>query len=243
MNVSGLDASASHVEVVKDSTVIDLHEGEDYSVSTSDERGWSATTYVLPAKLFSQDGYYRVMLTSHDRAGNLSQNTMENKNETRDADASVAFALDRTAPSARLAGVVSHGVYFGRDKETLPKISDNLEVDRAILSVDGKAVATWNSTQIASGDISYTLPADAKAHEIGLSVWDRAGNKSTYTASQVVVASDLFAYIAASPTRLFGTIGTGIVGLGVLGTLVYVGARRWKLTADERDPFGSAATK
>ena len=243
VNVSGLDTSASHVEVVKDSTVIDLHEGEDYSVLTSDERGWSATTYMLPAKLFSQDGYYRVMLTSHDRAGNLSQNTMENKNETRDADASVAFALDRTAPSARLAGVVSHGVYFGRDKETLPKISDNLEADRAVLSVDGKAVATWGPDQIASGDISYTLPADAKAHEISLSVWDKAGNKSTYTASQVVVASDLFAYIAASPVRLFGVICTGIVGLGVLGTLVYVSTRRWKLTADERDPFGSAATK
>ena len=35
----------------------------------------------------------------------------------------------------------------------------------------------------------------------------------------------------------------GIVAFGVLGTLVYVGARHMKATADERDPFGSSAGK
>ena len=43
--------------------------------------------------------------------------------------------------------------------------------------------------------------------------------------------------------RLFRIICVGIVAFGVLGTLVYVGARHMKATADERDPFGSSAGK
>lgn len=139
VNVSGLGASASHVEVVKNSEVISLVEGRDYSASTVDDRGWSATTYRLPAQLFSQDGSYRVLLNSHDLAGNLSQNTMSsNKNVARDADAALAFAVDGTAPVTHFAGVVSNGVYFGTGKEALPQIHDDLEVDRATLSVDGE---------------------------------------------------------------------------------------------------------
>lgn len=97
--------------------------------------------------------------------------------------------------------------------------------------------------QIKSGDISYALPSDARAHDMSLSVWDRAGNKTVYTASNVVVASDLFSYLTANPVRLFRVICVGIVAFGVLGTLVYIGARHMKATADERDPFGSSAGK
>ena len=43
--------------------------------------------------------------------------------------------------------------------------------------------------------------------------------------------------------RLFRVICVGIVAFGVLGTLVYIGARHMKVTADERDPFGSSAGK
>lgn len=243
VNVSGLNTEASHVEVVKNSEVVSLTEGKDYSTETSDDSGWSATTYKLPAQLFSQDGYYRVLLNSHDLAGNLSQNTMSNKNETRDADAGIAFAIDSTAPTAHFAGVVSDGVYFESHRQTLPQIHDNLEVDRATLTVDGYQVASWNAEQIKSGDISYVLPSDARAHDMSLSVWDRAGNKTVYTASNVVVASDLFSYLTANPVRLFRVICVGIVAFGVLGTLVYVGARHMKATADERDPFGSSAGK
>ncbi len=78
---------------------------------------------------------------------------------------------------------------------------------------------------------------------MSLSVWDRAGNKTVYTASNVVVASDLFSYLTANPVRLFRVICVGIVAFGVLGTLVYIGARHMKATADERDPFGSSAGK
>ena len=97
--------------------------------------------------------------------------------------------------------------------------------------------------QIKSGDISYVLPSDARAHDMSLSVWDRAGNKTVYTASNVVVASDLFSYLTANPVRLFRVICVGIVAFGVLGTLVCIGARHMKATADERDPFGSSAGK
>ena len=50
-------------------------------------------------------------------------------------------------------------------------------------------------------------------------------------------------YLTANPVRLFRVICMGIVAFGVLGTLVYVGARHMKATADERDPFGSSAGK
>ena len=50
-------------------------------------------------------------------------------------------------------------------------------------------------------------------------------------------------YLTANPVSLFRIICVGIVAFGVLGTLVYVGARHMKATADERDPFGSSAGK
>ena len=99
------------------------------------------------------------------------------------------------------------------------KCASDIEVDRATLSVDGEVVASWNAEQIKAEACSYTCPSDAKAHEVSLAVWDKAGNKSVHAVSNVVVAADLFAYLAANPARLFGVICTGIAALGVLGNV------------------------
>ena len=76
------------------------------------------------------------MLTSRDRAGNLSQNTMDGKNATRDGAFEVKFAVDTTAPVAGLAGIGSRGVYLDPQKQVHVDAHDNVELASVALTVD-----------------------------------------------------------------------------------------------------------
>ena len=238
INVSGLDGDASHAEVIRDSRVQQLEAGADYTVAQNAEAtGWSDTVYTFPASLFSEDGYYRVHLTSTDLAGNLSQNTMDAKNAARDASAEVAFAVDSTAPEAEIAGIESGGVYMDPHMKVGVDAHDNMELESAKLTVDGHEVGSWKGDDLADAYAESTLEADGVPHDITLTTVDRAGNKTERTYDDVVVAGNWLAYIRNTPSLLYGLIAGAIGALTAVGVAAGAIIHHRRKKAAERNPF------
>ncbi|PLS29810.1 Bacterial Ig-like domain (group 3) [Bifidobacterium parmae] len=238
INVSGLDQGKSHVVVAKDASAKQLAD-KDFTMKTTDDKGWSRTEYTIPAKQFDEDGYYRVQLTSEDKAGNLSQNTMEKKDEDRKSNAEVNFALDTTAPTSAALGVTSGNVYLDQNGRSVGiDAKDNLQVASAEIAVDGETQATWNGNTLLKSTPTFRLPADGARHEITVTTVDKAGNQSTAVYDNITIASNWWQYAMSTPwirnTMIFGAI---IVIAAIAGAIVAISRRR-KSLAYRDNPFG-----
>lgn len=238
INVSGLDDDGTHVELAHDSEVTDLMGGASYTTETADDSGWSKTTYTIPASNFSQDGYYRVMMTSHDKAGNLAQNTMGNKDATREHAAEVNFAVDATAPTVGFAGAKTGGVYFGASHDALPLAGDNLALDRVTLQVDDGEPEELSPDEFAGGPASLPIPADAKLHTLTIAAYDKAGNVHSTTLGSVAVAPNWVEYLKANPNLLFAFVAFVVMALGLAAMGIVLGVRHHRATEGLRNPFG-----
>ena len=249
INASGLDEAKSRAELTHDTSVSTLAAGTDYTVaSDNDQWAWNETTYTFPAKLFVDDGYYRLILTSTDLAGNLSQNTMNAKNQARDGSAAIDFAKDGTEPRAELVGITSNTAYLDPNKQVNVGVQDNLAVDTAQLTVDGNGVASWSGDDLAAGDLSQALqatglPADDQNHDVELVVTDKAGNQTRVSATSVMVTSDLVTYVFHTPALLYAVTGGFVALLTVIGVAIFLSVRHHRLTEGRRNPFGYGASK
>lgn len=220
INVSGLLDKETQVRISGNTGVKTLDPKTDYARKASlDEAFWSNNLYTIPAKHFSEDGFYRVFFRSVDRAGNLSENTMENKNKTRDATAELAFAVDTTQPIASIFNVDDWGIYNESEIEAHIDVSDNLAYDYARVFIDGKEVARYdakgNQTSLKE---HLTIPEADHAQEIVLEVVDRAGNTTKVQKTEVFISSDLLTLLLKTPLGRWMEI-TPLAGL-VLGLLI-----------------------
>ncbi|MGI6216400.1 MAG: hypothetical protein ACOYIK_02190, partial [Coriobacteriales bacterium] len=239
INVSGLDTSKSHVEVVHDSQVMSLESGKDYQTTVgTGSQGWSVTTYTLPSKLFETDGYYRVLLTSRDLADNLSQNSMDAKNSTRNGTADLGFAVDTTAPENNLIGVESGQSYLSPELEIGIDSHDNLGIKQTTLKVDGKEVAVWGADMGENDYTTYSLPADNASHSIELESVDLAGNTRASNFDGVFLAKDWGSYVLNTPQMRSAFIAIVIGAIAAVGIAIYLVRRHRRLTEARRNPFG-----
>lgn len=221
INVSGLDTNRSEITVAHGSDSRKLGSKE-YKTAVSTDRGWSRTTYTLPATLFSKDGYYRVLLSSRDLAGNLSQNTMKNKNATRDGGATVMFAVDGTAPESSAVGIESNRTYVCDSKRIGIGSKDNLGIKSVTLIIDGKERGTWTGDEVESMSPSTTIRADNASHTITVRTEDLAGNVSTTTYDGVVVATTTLQYLERHTNVLLVVIIASVLALLVIAIVVAV---------------------
>ncbi|MCI7730990.1 hypothetical protein [Enorma burkinafasonensis] len=240
VNVSGIDTGSTRVELAHDDRVETLVAGEDFELSSNvPDNGWSATTYTLPATLFDEDGYYRILLSSTDAAGNLAQNTMQGKSADRAGSFPIDFAVDGAAPAADLVGLSNAGVYLDPAKTVAVDAADNLQIAQARLTIDGREAATWDATAFDAGALpEVELTVDGQPHTYVLEVRDRAGNVSSATYADVVVTGDLITFVLNTPRLLMGSVGGMVVLLGIIGAAAYLGWRHRRRTRSRRNPFG-----
>ena len=237
LNVSGIDLGKSAIRLAKDGSIHAVP-GSDYRIVDDSDSGWSKRTYEIPARLFKGDGYYRLMFTSTDRAGNLSENTMQHKDAKRKGDASVNFAVDSQAPTVSALGIASNSVYYGQRHGVGIDAKDNMKVRSARIDVDGRTQGRWSGDELLRGAQSIDLPADAHRHTVTVRTEDAAGNISLITYQDVVVASDWWQYI-----RENGLLFVLVICLGILMTLAVIIlaaliVRHHAAMAYRRNPFG-----
>lgn len=238
VNVSGLNTAASRVSLAQDDRTRSLTAGTDYVLEpNANDNGWSATTYTFPARLFQEDGFYRVTLTSTDAAGNLSQNTMAGKGSDGTSDFPVAFAVDSTKPTAALIGIDEETTYLNPDMSALADASDNLGLASVKVYVDGSEASSWDSSQEKS-DLWVKLPADGQLHSYRIVATDKAGNVSEAVYHNVRVTDDPIEYVINTPRLLSAAIGVLIIAAGVVAAAVVLARRRYRANEAKRNPFG-----
>jgi len=238
INVSGLNPELTEVSVVENDRVQPLAD-DDYELQdASVEGGWQATQYTLPAELFDASAYFRIMLSSVDEAGNLSQNTMDDKASDRKSSAEVKFAVDQVAPDVVVSGIESDGVYYSPVKNLIPDAKDNLALESVTMIVDGQTVLEASGSEALTDILAHELPADAQDHTIVVSATDKAGNVSKTTYANVFVAANFWQYLASQPLLATALVGGGLVLLAalVIGTIALI--RRRRRLAYRRNPFG-----
>lgn len=240
VNVSGLVTGEGRVELAQDDTSRALVAGEDYELDpNAPAEGWSATTYTFPARLFREDGFYRLTLTSTDEAGSLSQNTMVGKGANREGDFPVSFAVDGTAPVAALVGVEPGEAYLDPEKSAIADGHDNLGLSSLEVSMDGEPLASWAGEELSAADVhGVALPTDGIPHTYVVEAIDRAGNVATATYPGVVVTGDLLTYVCNTPELLALVTGGALVLVGALVSVGYLAVRRYRARERERNPFG-----
>ncbi|WEV66970.1 Ig-like domain repeat protein [Bifidobacterium sp. ESL0769] len=235
INVSGLNFDKSHTELVHNQSVKSISSAKDYHLVSDRTSGWQEDTYDFPASLFNADGYYRLRLTSVDAAGNLSQNTMNKKNEARNGDAQVNFAVDQDMPSASVDELKNNSVVYAPSRALVVDAKDDVALKSAELKVDGRTVGHWEGKRTLS-PMSYRLEADQHEHAVEVISTDMAGNRTKTEYSGIVVATSWWAYMMARGLLLpliFG--GIIVVALVAIGAVAAV--RRSKSVAYRRNVF------
>ncbi|MDF7641254.1 Ig-like domain repeat protein [Bifidobacterium sp. ESL0784] len=235
INVSGLNFDKSHTELVHNQSVRSISAAQDYHLVSDQTSGWQEDTYDFPATLFNGDGYYRLRLSSVDAAGNLSQNTMNKKNEARNGDAQINFAVDHDKPTASVDELKSNAVVYVPSRDLVVDAKDDVALKSVKLKVDGRTVGQWKGKSTLS-PMSRRLDADQHEHVVEVVSTDMAGNSTTAVYSGIVVATSWWAYMMARGLLLplvFG--GIIVVALSVIGAVVAV--RRRKSVAYRRNVF------
>ncbi|OZG50598.1 hypothetical protein [Bombiscardovia coagulans] len=236
INVSGIADGQSKLEMAKNGRMHVMDHSE-YQITKGKDHGWSTTTYAIPATSFTEDGYYRLIFTSTDDAGNLSENTMQNKNEDRTGEASVNFAIDSVPPTVSALGIDSHRVYYAQKKSVGVDVKDNMKIRAAQVFVDGVQQEQWSGDDLLKGVPSFELQSDAHSHKIVIQTEDVAGNSSTST-YYVVVASNWLQYVRENGVLFVSLIFTGSLLLLMLAVVITLLVRRRKALAYRRNPFG-----
>lgn len=226
INVSGLQDGKSHAELVHDSTSHPISADQDYRRVIDNTSGWQNTTYTFPARLFSEEGYYRLRLSSVDQAGNLSQNTMNRKDAQRKGAAEVNFAVDNDAPTASVAGLHSGLITYAPTRNLVVDAKDDVGLDSVRLQVDGVTVGTWRNDDTLA-PMLYTMKSGGDLHDIELTVKDKAGNISTAQYHRVLQVSNWWSYMMARGLML-PILAVSIVLLAalVVAAVIFVEHRR-----------------
>ncbi|KAB7790187.1 Ig-like domain-containing protein [Bifidobacterium leontopitheci] len=248
INVSGLKAGKSQVVIAHNDNATTLKEAGakqttlkdgQYKVNEGADKGWSLTTYTIPAENFAADGYYRVQLQSVDNAGNLSQNTMNDKDADRKANAEVNFAVDSTAPTSSLLGVKSGSVYYDQGGRSVSvDAKDNLGVDTTELYADGQLIKSWKGADVLKVTPTTMLDADAASHEYTVRTVDLAGNESTATYDNVYIASNWWQYATHTPWIVNTMIFSVIILLALIAAAVIAFQQRRKRLAYRKSVLG-----
>ncbi len=239
-NVSGLESSGARLS--RNDSIGTLTNGEDYTTTTlGNQADWSRYEYVFPAELFADDGYYRILLSSNDLAGNYSENLMMGKNVTRDDAFEVVFAVDGTSPVASMGGISDGSTFFSPSQLIDVYAGDNMEMEEVILSINEEPVQTWlGDDALEQGALAYELLASDVFNTVSLEVTDRAGNTVVIEASDVLVTNDLFRYVVNTPVILYPIIAalSVLVALAVVLSVRLILKKRAEQAPEEEGEVG-----
>lgn len=187
-----------------------LNAGTDYTVSESGGDGsWKVYTYTLPKELFKSDGVYIVSSYSEDNAGNINENTANDKN------AIIQFAVDKTAPQVVFENLEDDENYNAQEYEARVSAIDNILLSDVEITVDGdKVEATQDGDEYV-----FNIPEKSSKQEIKAVARDAAGNVSQESAKDVVVTTNAFVRLLNNTWAMVGIIA-GLVVVGGVTTLL-----------------------
>ena len=203
------------ITLFKNNKTVVLEKGKDYQVIAEGGNGkWYHYTYRINRSLFTDDAVYSITLYSEDKAGNVSENTLDTKKM------SLRFGVDNTTPSVTFKNIDKNKVYVGEKYKAEIKLADNLALSKAEIYLDGKLVATLDQAQLEElikngGD--YTLEIDSAdyARNVKIVLTDAAGNTIEEEIDNFFVTTNLWVRFVNNRPVFAGTLATLLSGFAI----------------------------
>ena len=228
INPSGLKDGETSVNLTKGTANSTLKEGTNYQVEPETSNGWSTYTYTVNKDNFNSDGFYQVRFHSVDVAGNTSENTMENKNSDRTAEAKVAFTVDDTAPVCSFINLQSGSTYNESTHEAQVSVEENAKLIDVTITVNGKAQDGVSTADFDNGaKYKLSIPESNEKQTITVVATDAAGNKSeTVIADGILISTDPVALWMNNTPLFVGSIVGACALVALIAWLIVLAAKK-----------------
>lgn len=167
------DLTTIEITYSLDGKIVTLKEGEDYTITKSgEERQWKKYLYRIKASCFEEEGNYVLNIYSEDAAHNSTTNKTKAK--------TIAFTVDKTAPTMVVSNLTDRGRYKENVHEFTLNVKDNIFLAYVEVYLDGELFKRFEEDEIAqlNGELPVDIASSNQYQTIELVSCDKAGNIS-----------------------------------------------------------------
>ena len=231
------DLRTTELSYSREGRIVILREGTDYTVEKSGGlEQWKKYKYRIYGTCFEAEGAYDVNIYSEDAA----HNTATNKSKAK----TLAFTVDRTAPTMAVANLTDGGRYREESHLFTLHAKDNILLDYVEVRLNGKRVYICRGDELiaAGGEIRMAVPGSPryqtveltscdKAGNIGREVYDPKKNKMAAASYRVLVTADRFVQFMNNRLLLTG-FALSVAAIAILLILLAVKRRKIQFLLD-----------
>ena len=167
------DLTTIEITYSLDGKIVTLKEGADYTITKSGEEGqWKKYLYRIKASCFEEEGNYVLNIYSEDAAHNSTTNKTKAK--------TIAFTVDKTAPTMVVSNLTDRGRYKENVHEFTLNVKDNIFLAYVEVYLDGELFKRFEEDEIAqlNGELPVDIASSNQYQTIELVSCDKAGNIS-----------------------------------------------------------------
>ncbi len=202
-------------------------------VAVTGNKGWYQYQYTIAKENFSQDGVYKISVSSRDQTGNTPENTNY-------ADKAILFRVDSTAPEINSITGLENAIVNATSLEIKYSVYDTMGLASVAVYVDGKEKE--DITDFTGDEQNYSgslmLAENPQAQKVRLVVRDLAGNMTDTDAMDfisafafshsVTISTNVIVRWYADKVLFWGSIGgtAAVAGTGTGGAVAFGRRRR-----------------
>ena len=194
----------------------------DYDMDSVGSDGeWHSYTYTIHQDNFEKDGIYSVTLHSKDKAGNISENTLDTKKSD------INFAVDKTPPTATVLNLEDNKTYVEQSRTVLMTADDNLKLNeiKVYLDSDTQIYQMWNADDIEKmraddstefkNEYSFDISGDStNAHTLRVVCTDASGRITELVVKNFYITPNLITLLLIRYGWILGIVlAVGIAGI------------------------------
>ncbi|WP_443648649.1 Ig-like domain-containing protein [Blautia faecicola] len=223
------DLTTIEITYSLDGKIVTLKEGEDYTITKSGEEGqWKKYLYRIKASCFEEEGNYVINIYSEDAAHNSTTNKTKAK--------TIAFTVDKTAPTMVVSNLTDRGRYKENVHEFTLNVKDNIFLAYVEVYLDGELFKRFEEDEIAQ--LNGELPVDIassnqyqtielvscdKADNISKEVYDPETNAQVPASYRVLVTQNSFVQFINNTPLLVSVI---VIIVAIAGLIVVLMKRK-----------------
>ncbi len=235
-NADELDPDSVKIEITRDSTPltdVKFTPTPALDKGIAGDSGWYEYNYTIDASNFTEDGIYKIVVSSKDAAGNHSETTNYE-------DMAVLFRVDRTAPELVNVSGLEKNPINAESVEVGFEVFDAIGLAKITVFVDGEAVKeiTEFDNQVTFSD-TFQMTEGMNQHVTFL-LEDKAGNQFDTGADEfdpafkfeqiVTISTNFFIRWYTNPALFWGSIGGGAALIALIIALILKKRNRRQVT-------------
>lgn len=225
-NADELDPDSVNIEITRDSTPltdVQFTSNPALDKGIAGDSGWYEYNYTIDASNFTEDGIYKIVVSSKDAAGNHSETTNYE-------DMAVLFRVDRTAPELVNVSGLEKNPINAESVDVGFEVFDAIGLAKVTVFVDGVAVKeiTEFDNQVNFSD-TFQMTEGMNQHVTFL-LEDKAGNQfdtgadafdPAFKFEQIVtISTNFFIRWYTNPALFWGSIGGGAALIALIIALI-----------------------